>query len=284
MPADLVAQYEHATFRDILRENFPPSHGIAGRPVSADAAQEHAQRAQYYAAASSVDRQVGEVLAELDHLGLRDDTLIIYTGDHGLNAGQHGMWEKGNATQPQNFFDESIRVSCTLSWPSGGIPRNMESDLHVNHCDLFATLLEVAHAVPNDTTTRAINSPGQSYLAHLRGEITDRWRNGSICEYGNARMIRKDAYKVILRYPYGGFGFPSEFYDLKADPRETINLYSSQDAAHQQTIQQLMTELNAYFTRYTTLGRSGLHMEDQPIPTSSSPWLGPARAHAGKKG
>ena len=113
MPDDLVSQYKDATFRDIPHETFSSVHGKTLLPVSTDPAVEHTKRQQYYAAASSIDREVGRVLDELESTGQLENTLVVYTGDHGLNAGHHGMWEKGNATLPQDFLEESIRVPCT---------------------------------------------------------------------------------------------------------------------------------------------------------------------------
>jgi len=263
MPADLAAQYRSATFRDIPTEAFSPAHGRPLIPVSKNPDDERRKREQYYAAASSVDREVGRLLDELAARGELDNTLVVYTGDHGLNAGQHGMWEKGNATVPQNFLEESIRVPCLLSWPAGGIPRNRESDLPVSHCDLFATLLAAANA-----PFGSYKGPGQSYLAHLRGNAAATWRNQVICEYGNARMIRANGHKLILRYPYQGVTFPNELYDLKADPRETLNIYRESPLTKQMT-----NALNEFFARYSNPQHSGLNLENQPLATKASPWL-----------
>ena len=271
MPADLVAEYDNATFRDIPVETFPAVHGTALSPVYKDAAEEQTRKKEYYAAASSVDREVGKILDELESRGVLANTLIVYTGDHGLNAGQHGIWEKGNATIPQNFLEESVRIPCSISWPSGGIPRNLEADIYVNHCDLFATLLEAANAAPDSKTAKSINSPGSSYLAHLRGHGQASWKESVICEYGNARMIRKNGFKLVLRYPYENVSFPNELYDLRADPRETINLCSTSKYEH--LISELTEEINRFFAIYTVPGHSGLDLAHQPMATPASPWL-----------
>ncbi len=273
MPSDLVAKYQGATFRDIPVETFPSSHGAPYIPVSKDPVVERTLREEYYAAASSIDREVGRVLDALATFGYMDDTLIVYTSDHGLNAGQHGMWEKGNATSPQNFFDESIRVPCALSWPGGGLPRGLDCDLPVNHCDLFATLLDVAGATPDPATARKINSPGRSYLSHIRGKPESKWKDDVICEYGNARMMRQDGYKLILRYPYNGMQWASEFYDLRADPRETINLYSSPTLEQSQIVARMSKAIDDYFATYTVPDHDGLHLETQPVTSTFVPWL-----------
>ncbi len=273
MPEDVLAEYRDATFRDIPNERFSSAHGKALIPVTRDKSHERAKLKQYYAAASSIDREVGKVLDELESLGQLDATMVVYTADHGLNAGQHGMWEKGNGTQPQNFLEESIRVPCAVSWPNGGIPKSLESNLLVNHCDLFMTVLEAANALPDPETVMKINSPGRSYLSQLRGEIPVNWKNYLICEYGNARMVRSDEYKLILRYPYQGVSFANELYDLKADPRETTNLYASARSQYAQVIKDMSDQLNMFFTKYTVAGNDGLDLEHQPMATPASPWL-----------
>jgi choline-sulfatase len=273
MPEDLVALYKQAKFRDVPNEALARCHGKALSPVSDDPAVELANRQQYYAAASSVDREVGKILDELENTGQLANTLVVYTGDHGLNAGQHGIWEKGNATLPQNFLEESIRIPCLLSWPGGEIVENLHSDLWVNHCDLHATLLEAAGVVPEATLAKEINSPGQSYLSFLRGNSGSKWRDYAICEYGNARMYRTDGYKLILRYPYKGTEFANEFYDLAADPRETANLYAQAGGENSQVIKEMGNQLREFFMHFTAAEHDGLDLEHQPQETPASPWL-----------
>ena len=270
-PDDLVAQYGEATFCDIPDEKFPPCHGEALDPVNPDSRKERQKRMEYYAAVSSIDREVGKVLDALEATGQMDNTLIVYTGDHGLNAGQHGMWEKGNHTQPQNFLEESIRVACTVSWPSGGIPQNATCDDFVNHPDLWATLLEIAGATPDAKMAAQINSPGVSYWRQLQGKKVPDWRRIMICEYGNARMARTDRFKLIRRYSYGGVHFPDELYDLEQDPRETTNCHGNLQHLH--VVRELSTAIDLFFAQYTVPGHSGLDMMNQPECTPASPWL-----------
>ena len=226
---------------------------------------------EYYGAVSSVDREVGEVLAALEATGQMENTLIVYTGDHGLNCGQHGMWEKGNATTPQNFLEESIRVACTVSWPAGGIRQNATHGALVNHTDLWATLLDSARVVPDAQTAAKINSPGLSYLRQLRGQEVKTWRQTIFGEYGNARMARTDRYKLVRRYPYAGVTFPDELYDLKEDPRETTNRCN--EASLKSVVQVLSAQLDRFFAKYTVPGHSGLDLEHQPVCAEASPWL-----------
>lgn len=280
-PADLVEEYHAATFRDIPDEKFSACHGKAKIPVSADPEIERKSHIEYYGAVSSLDREVGKVLAALEATGQMDNTLVVYTSDHGLNCGHHGIWEKGNATIPQNFLEESIRIPCTVSWPKGGIQQNATCNVLVNHPDLWATLLEVAGATPDAHIAAKINSPGRSYLRQLRGQKVQTWRQTMICEYGNARMARTDRYKLIKRYPYAGITFPDELYDLHEDPRETINRHA--DPSLQGVIRDLSAELDQFFAKYTVPGHSGLDLEHEPVCTAGSPWLVAAKKHQGVK-
>ena len=275
-PPELLAKYTDARFNDIPVEKFAACHGTVESPADTNPEREHSRQRQYYGAVSSIDREVGKVLAALEANGQLENTLIVYTGDHGLNAGHHGMWEKGNYTQPQNFLEESIRIACTVSWPEGGIRQNAVCDDLVGHPDLWATLLEIAGATPDATTAKKINSPGISYLRQLRGQPASNWRQTIFSEYGNARMARTERYKLIRRYPFHGVSFPDELYDLQADPRETKNYFS--DPALKPVVEQLTAELNQFYATYSIPGKTGLEMEQQ-TPCANSPWM-----QAGGKG
>jgi hypothetical protein len=86
-------------------------------------------------------------------------------------------------------------------------------------------------------------------------------------------MIRRDGYKLIVRYPYNGHEWGNEFYDLSADPRETVNLYSSPSAKQAAIIAELRRRIDDYFAVYSVPEHDGMHMEKQPIPNSACPWL-----------
>jgi choline-sulfatase len=270
-PADLVAQYRSATFRDIPRERFAGCHGYAIHGVNPDPDVERQRQADYYGAVSSVDRELGKLVAELEATGQRSDTVIVYTGDHGLNCGHHGVWEKGNTTIPQNFLEESIRVACTVSWPNGGVLPNATCGDLVNHCDLWATLLDAAGVVLPEPRRASINSPGRSYLAQLRGAAIPDWRDAIICEYGNARMVRTDRYKLIKRYPFESVRYPDELYDLRDDARETINRYG--DGSLPGVEHELALAVDRFFASYSVPGNSGLRLEQQSRCSNDSPWL-----------
>jgi hypothetical protein len=84
-------------------------------------------------------------------------------------------------------------------------------------------------------------------------------------------MIRSAGYKLILRYPFRGVSFPNEFYDLKADPRETENLFGSPNYAG--LIEQMTSQLNEFFATYSLPEHDGKDPDKQPLATPASPWL-----------
>ncbi len=81
----------------------------------------------YYAAITGLDRGVGAILRRLEELGLRENTLVIFGGDNGMNMGHHGIWGKGNGTFPQNMYDTSVKVPFLMSWP-GHLPQGVVND------------------------------------------------------------------------------------------------------------------------------------------------------------
>ena len=261
-PDDLVAEYQSATFLDIPDEQPSPCHGIVRDGKASPPGAERQRLREYYAAASSVDREIGKIVAELETTGQLENTLIVYTGDHGLNTGHHGVWEKGIATLPQNFLEESVRVACTVSWPAGGIQQNVVCEDLVGHPDLWATLLDIAGATPDTQVAAEINSPGRSYLPQLKGRRVKNPSASHFTEYGNARMVRTHRYKLILRYPFEGVTYPHELYDRQSDPREKVNYYN--DSAYQVIVQDLTTQINTFFAKYSIPGRSGLEIETLP--------------------
>ncbi len=267
-PERLAASYRGCAFAAVPREEPAPCHGTAWMRWPSDPAVAREQMAQYYAAVSFVDEQVGRVLDELDGQGARGDTLVVYTADHGHMNGHHGLVSKGNATIPQNFLEESIRVPSLFSWPGTIAPARVLEPM-VDHCDLFRTLLDAGGAEPPPEAAAEIHSPGRSFLPLLRGEAP-AWRDAQFCEYGNARMIRTAELKLIRRYPGPNGHFGDELYDLRADPRETANRID--EPAFAAAVAALGARLDAHFAEYELPGRGGSEIARRPRCNPHEPW------------
>jgi len=267
-PERLVAHYRKSSFSDIPSETHLPHRGFERRPLPVDEEELREEHAQYYAAVTIIDEQMGRILDELANTGGLDNTLIVYTGDHGHMNGHQGLSSKGNATVPQNFLDDSILVPCLLSWP-GQVQPGQVRDESVDHCDLFATLLDAGGCTPEEDEDLR-QSPGRSYLPLISGGEHGKWRGAQCCEYGNARMIRTASSKLIRRFrgPNGTFG--DEFYDLASDPRERENRIN--DPACLPQIEELDEKLVCFFNRYETEAHRGTRISELPICNHGQPW------------
>ena len=170
----------------------------------------------YYALITGVDRSVGTILAELDRLGLRDNTILVYTGDNGFYLGEHGLAGKWF------MHEESIRVPLIASGP--GIAAGRSVDAMTLNVDLAPTLVDLAGAsVPAAMQGTALTS-------WLRGSTPARWRTEWFFEHrvrANGWIpptegIRTERWKYT-QYPEEQPVF-EELYDLQADPLEERNL------------------------------------------------------------
>ena len=246
-PERLASLYRNAAFSDIPAQETSPSHEQGAESSSVDRQHQREAQAQYYAAVSHIDENVGRMLQAIDDAGKLENMLVIYTSDHGLNCGHHGLWGKGNATLPLNMLEESIRVPLLLSWP-GVIEAKTRRDEMVDHLDLFQTLADAGDAkLPTNT-----DYAGKSLLPLLlKHDEVRSWRDIQFGEYGTVRMARTHQFKLIRRHPNG----PHELFDLEADPREKRNLIDSPQ--HLAVTTELSQLLASHFHRFTTPGKSG---------------------------
>lgn len=194
----------------------------------------------YYAAITAMDANLGRILDRLEADNLLKDTLVIFTGDNGMNMGHHGIWGKGNGTLPVNMYDSSIKVPGLFSCP-GVIPEGRICHEMVSHYDLYETILEMV-GIPYE---KPPEMPGVSFARLLTGEQT-RVRDSVVIydEYGPCRMIRTEEWKYILRFPDG----PNELYHLTEDPGEDCNLVD--DPACESIRKELGAQMGAWFAAY----------------------------------
>lgn len=266
-PERWVDRYRDSDFLDVPRgeSGFLPvagDHAIAPDQLGV-------MLTQYYAAVSHQDEQLGVILDGLESRGLLDNTLVIYTSDHGHMNGHHGLVGKANATIPQNLYEETIRVPMMLSWPSGLPFAGEVMDIPFDHCDLFQTVLDAAAVEVDPATRDRINSPGRSVLEFVRDPAIE-WRSVQFTEHGNARLVSDGRYKLIRRYPPLHPLFGDEFFDLENDPRETTNRID--DPRYMDRISAMSDLLEAHFVRYTVPERSGIRVMEMPPLNGREPW------------
>ena len=199
----------------------------------------------YFTAVTAMDRAIGRVLDAVRELGLEEDTLVVFTGDNGMNVGQHGIWGKGNGTYPQNFYEESIRVPLIFRVP-GKKPRQV-TDL-VSHVDIFPTILSLC-----GIDASSDRPCGSSFAGTLDGEPFQRDYVSVYSEYGAVRMLRDRRYKYVKDFVSG----EDLFFDLETDPGEERNRID--DPACDEIIFQMDRILAEGFRQYASADRDGQH-------------------------
>lgn len=268
LPERLVEKYRKATYNDI------PQNESSYLPMRNDYSKipdNHIEQlAQYYAGVEFMDEQVGVLLNYLKENNQLDNTLIIFTSDHGHLNGHHGLYGKGNATTPQNFYQETMLVPLLMKWPKGFSQSGTTETIPVSQNDLFASILDAAQIELSQEQKEKINSPGKSVLKYLNNKGTN-WRNYQFSEFGNARMIVDTRYKLIQRLNPLKEGFGNEFFDLKNDPREEENQIANPKYAEQISI--MSKELTAFFNKYEVAEHSGTALVNQPNPNPVPVWL-----------
>lgn len=195
----------------------------------------------YYAATTYLDAQIGRVLAELDRLGLREKTIVVFWSDHGLHLGEHGLWSK------TTNFELDARVPLIIATPQhkGG----QRAAGLVELLDLYPTLADLCGlTAPDDLegvslrpmledpsatvkTVALTQNPRPPYPRGKDPEVmgysirTDRYRYTQWRRFDNGQVIAR------------------ELYDHATDPRETVNLANS--SQHEAMLKRLATQLSA---------------------------------------
>ena len=211
-----------------------------------------------------IDQQVGRILDELEGMGRMKDTLIVYASDHGHMNGHHGLLCKGNATTPQNFLEESIRIPLLARCPESA-QEGLLCEEMVDLCDLHATLLDYAGLASEKSNS------GRSFLPSLLGNPVGKGRQYQFCEYRNARMVRpQSGHKLIRRFKGPNGHFPDEFYDLNEDPRETRNNLDLPD--HTDRIAKMDSAMKSFYSTYSIEGAEGPTVANGPAFNSTEPW------------
>lgn len=193
----------------------------------------------YYSLITSMDADIGRLLDALDEMGLRDNTIIVFSSDQGLAIGSHGLMGK------QSLYDDVMKVPMFFSGP--GIPKG-ESDALMYLHDVYPTVCDLVGAeVPRDID-------GVSFAPVIEGE-KEKIRDHLMFAYSTTqRAIRDERWKLI-RYPEIN---RTQLFDLETDPWETKNLAT--DPAQEDRIERLMAQL-----RQEQKARG----DDQPLSTEN---------------
>ena len=162
----------------------------------------------YYASVSYMDALIGELIKELDDLGLRDNTTIILWSDHGYFLGEHGFWCK------HSTFHEAVKIPFIMSSP--GYAKNQITDSFTELVDVYPTLCELANITPptyihGKSLTPVLKNPS----IQLKDEIYTRYKQGEAvidANYSYTEFYRGKTYVGNM------------MYDMKNDLKQNINI------------------------------------------------------------
>lgn len=171
--------------------------------------------AHYGGYVTMLDHFTGQILEELERLGMAENTVVLFTSDHGEMVGAHGV-----VTKYPQMYDEVLRIPLRVRWP-GHTPSGSIETSYVSHVDLLPTFADLAGA----PLPEGIH--GRSWAARLRGEPLTAPRDavsGELHGWGqnswySLRMVRTDTWKYVWS-PF----VDDELYDLTNDPAECKNV------------------------------------------------------------
>ncbi|MDB4569891.1 sulfatase-like hydrolase/transferase [Akkermansiaceae bacterium] len=201
VPENLQPLYPHRNVMQAGRNLR--DEALAPFPRTTAAIQTHLR--EYYALISHLDAQIGRVIDQLEKNGQRENTYIVFTADHGLSVGHHGLVGK------QNMYDHSIRVPFVISGPELEEGRKIDHGIYLQ--DIVPTSLEIAGAeIPEHVQFQSL-VPIIEGSSEGRGAIYTGYRMSQ-------RQITEGDYKLIV-YPMGEV---ARLFNLKDDPSENNDL------------------------------------------------------------
>jgi uncharacterized sulfatase len=230
----------------------PPNYGLEEEKLK------HCIRA-YYASASFMDEQLGEILDALERLGLAENTVIVFWGDHGWLLGEHGCWQK------MHLFEESAQVPLLIAMPHQKMPGE-KSGRVVELIDIYPTLAEVCGLeAPKNLHGKSLrpllDDPNAEFKKGAYTQVTRGANKKTIM----GRSVRTERWRYTDWDENGKLGV--ELYDHDADPKEHKNLAKS--AEHAQVVTEMQTLLRA--GRVQAMERRG----DSSMAFRDDAWMEP---------
>lgn len=169
-------------------------------------------RRHFYGMVTGVDMAVGKVLESIESRGELDDTLIIFSSDHGDACGDHGRTAKG-----PSYLESIMRLPLILHWPTGFGTEGRREDALVEMIDVLPTITELAGITPDPLFQ------GQSYAAELLAGDPVKGRPDVYAFHGEGDIMLRNREFKYLAYRRKG-GFEERLYDLASDPNEFFNV------------------------------------------------------------
>ena len=174
----------------------------------------------YYASVSFVDELVGKILTALEATGQRDNTIVIFTSDHGYHLGEHDMWQK------VSIHEESAKVPLIIS-----VPGKKPAVCH--------SLAELIDLYPTVSQLCGLKIPGNIQGKDISGMLDDpavKVRDAALSS-GKGRLLRTEKWALL------DYGKTGELYDMEKDPKQYDNLFS--DSNYAETLTKLREKLKS---------------------------------------
>jgi arylsulfatase len=199
------------------------------RHIIEDERMERVMTAKYFGAVTNVDDNIGRIFRELERLGMMDNTIILFSADHGNMLGEHARWFKGLE------YDGSARIPLLWRGPKGA-PENTGrvEDKIIENTDLMPTVLEAA-GIPIPERVQ-----GRSFLKLARGRDPE-WKDRCFSQL-HTGMVRTQQWKMIDNSL--NLSRDLELYDVRNDPREERNLAG--DAKNRELIAEFSAQLKRF--------------------------------------
>ena len=191
--------------------------------------QRHRQRAYYLANVTMIDEKIGQIIESLDATGYLDNTVIVFTSDHGDCLTDHGH------SQKWTMYDPVVRVPMIV-WAPGRVEGGRTIDGLCQAMDIGPTILEMAGApVPEPMAAKSLLPVLRDEAHAARTHVfAEHCRDGNFTTSDYMTMVRTIDWKLVhfLDEPWG------QLFDLNVDPKEQQNLWDS--AAHVEMKRELL--------------------------------------------
>src|SRR5699024_9251849 len=219
-PEDLASQ--PTPLKELRKHHQANDHDAIVQLENPTREQLDRQRRHYYANVTLIDEQVGGILEALEDRGVLDDTVIVFTSDHGDALNDHGH------SQKWTMYEPSVHVPAII-WGPGRILPNQQFDGLVSLMDIAPSVLELAGLTPPEWME------ARSLLPAMQGEewegreyvFSEHARDAILTETALMTMVRDERFKLVEFIDYD----EGQLFDLVEDPFEESNLWSSADHA-----------------------------------------------------
>ncbi|MCA9029587.1 MAG: sulfatase-like hydrolase/transferase [Planctomycetaceae bacterium] len=235
-----------AALKELRQHNNEVDHDSVVLDLDPTEEQRHRQRAYYLANVTMIDEKVGEILQALDDRGYLENSIVIFTSDHGDCLTDHGH------SQKWTMYDTITRMPMIVWTPNGSqhlpnLPRGKRDDGLCSQFDIGPAILELAGVTP------PANLEAKSLLPAMNGEVweerdyvfAEQTKDGILTGVDFMTMVRNREWKLVhyLEQPDG------QLFNLASDPDEVHNLWESSDPAHQAKKTELLDVLREWRIR-----------------------------------